>query len=118
MPYIPLGSRLAPGASDTTGLNTGNYTNYFPASALNVTVPFYEVYYMTVTGLAVVATVTVYVSSKVRSTAKLLGNSDWDPNQPILLIPGDDLALAWDFGAGAAPSAAIWLRYDPTAQAA
>ena len=118
MPYIPLGSRLAPGAADTTGLNGGRFTCYFPPAALNVTVPFYEVYYMTVTGLAVVATVIVYVSGKVRSTAKLLGNSDWDPNQPILLIPGDDLALAWDFGTGEAPTATIWLRYDPAATAA
>lgn len=113
MSYITLGSRLQQAATDSTGLNKGNFTSYFPASSLNVNIPYFEVYSISVTGLAQVATVTVYVHGQVRSTAKLLGNSEWDPSQPMLLIPGDDLALAWDFGAGAAPTATVWLRYDP-----
>lgn len=113
MSYITLGSRTAAGALDTTGLNKGNFTSFFPSSSLNVKMPNYEIYSMSVTGLSQVATVTVYVGSSVRSTAKLLGNSEWDPSQPILLTYGEDVSICWDFGTGTAPSATVWLRYDP-----
>lgn len=115
MPHIPLGSRTVTAAADTTGLNAGNYTCLFDAAALNINVPFYEIYSMSVTKLATVQTVTVYVNGQVRSTAKLLGNSEWDPSQPILLLPSDQVALAWDFGSGTKPVATVWLRYDPAA---
>lgn len=112
--YIGLGSRGPLAASaDTTGLNQGKFTALFAAAELSCNVPFYEVYSMSVTGLAVVATLIVYVSGKVRTTAKLLGNSEWDPQQPILMTPEDQLAFAWDFGTGTKPSSTIWLRYDP-----
>lgn len=114
MAYVPLGSRgPVTAAADTTGLNGTNYTANFDVAALNARVPVCELYSMSVTGLTVVATVTVYVNGKVRSTAKLLGNAEWDPNQPILLTDGDDLALAFDFGTGTKPQATVWLRYDP-----
>lgn len=113
MSYIGLGSRVLTAATDTSGLNAGNYSSQFAAAAMSVNVPYFEVYSMSVTGLGSVATITVYVNGKVRSTAKLLGNAEWDPNQPILLTPADELLLAWDFGTGTPPSATIWLRYDP-----
>lgn len=113
MSYIPLGSRTLTAAIDTSGLNAGNYSSQFAPAQLGVNVPYFEVYSMSVTGLAQIATITVYVNDNVRSTAKLLGNSEWDPNQPILLTPGDELILAWNFGTGTAPNATVWLRYDP-----
>lgn len=118
MPYITLGSRKVAGAADSTGLNQGNYTCYFPTQLINCNVPNFEVYSICVTGLNQVANATVYVDAQVRSTAKLLGNAEWDPSQPILLQPGDDLAIAWSFGTGGAPTATIWLRYDPAVQTA
>ena len=116
MSYIPLGSRPVNGGADTTGLNKGNFTDYFSSQLLDAKVAYYEIYSITITGLAVVATITGYVNGQVRTTAKLLGNAEWDPSQPILMRDGDDLALAWDFGTGTAPSATVWLRYDPAIQ--
>lgn len=116
MSYVPLGSRTAAGALDSTGLDPGSYSNFFGPAQLGVNQDYFEVYSMSVTGLTTLATVTVYVNGQVRSTALLFGNSEWDPNQPILLIPGDQLTLAWDFGTGAAPTATVWLRYDPAIQ--
>lgn len=114
MSYVGLGSRgPVTAAADTTGLNKGNLTALFAAQQLTSNVPYYEVYSMSVTGLAVVATLIVYVSGKIRTTAKLLGNSEWDPSQPILMTPQDEIAFAWDFSTGSAPASTIWLRYDP-----
>ena len=112
MPYIPLGSRTVAGALDTTGLNKGKFTSFFPSAVLNANLPVFEAYAISVTGLSVVATVTVYVGPHVRTTAKILGNSNWSSPQTILLTESDDLAVCWDFGTGTAPSATVWLRYD------
>lgn len=116
MSYITLGSRYAQAVPDTSGLNQGNYTCQFTAAELNVNVPFYELYSMSVTGLLVVATVTVYVNNRVRSSARLLQASEWDPAQPMLLTPPDEVYLAWSFGTGTPPAATVWLRYDPDIQ--
>ena len=118
MPYITLGYRgPVTAALDTTGWNPGNFTNLFDANVLNANIPHYEIYSITVTSLKVVATVTVYVNGQVRSTAKLLGNAEWDANQPILLTDGDNVAVGWDFSTGTKPQVTIWLRYDPLIQA-
>ena len=115
--YIPLGSRgPITAALDTTGLNPGNFTNLFDDNTLNAKLPYYEIYSITVTSLKVVATVTVYVNGQVRTTAKLLGNAEWDPNQAILMRDGDDLAIGWDFSTGTKPQVTVWLRYDPAVQ--
>lgn len=117
MSYIALGSRgPVTAALDTTGLNQGNFTCPFTNDVLKARIPFYELYSITVTSLKVVATVTVFVNGQVRSTAKLLGNAEWDPNQPILLKDGDDVAIGWDFSTGTKPQVTVWLRYDPVLQ--
>lgn len=114
MAAIPLGSRALAAAADTTGLNPGNWTCYFSAAVLATRVPYYEIYSISLTGLAQVTTVTVYINGQVRTTAKLFGNAEWDPAQPMLMAGGDELALALALAAaGAPPAATLWLRYDP-----
>ena len=113
MPYITLGSRPVTAAADTTSLNPGGYTANFPASVLQATVPYYEIYSLVVTGLPALSNVTVFLNAKARSTAKLLGNSEWDPNQPMLMADGDDLAVCFSVGTGTPPVVTAWLRYDP-----
>lgn len=114
MSYIGLGSRGPLNAAlDTTQLNKGNLTNYFDAAALTAKVPYYEIYSMSVTGLTIVGNLIVYVSGKIRTTAKLFGNSEWDPQQPILMTPQDEIVFAWDFSSGSTPAVTLWLRYDP-----
>lgn len=114
MAYIGIGSRAVTAAKDTTGLNSGNWTSYFSVAVLASRVPHYEVYSLNVTGITQITTVVVYVNGQVRSTAKLIGNSEWDPAQPILLNDGDDLALTYNLTAsGTPPAATAWLRYDP-----
>jgi hypothetical protein len=111
--YITLGSRQQVAEPDASGLNPGNFTSLFAQADFDINLAYYEIYSITVTGLVVVGTATVYVNTAVRSTSLLFGNSEWDPSQPILLKDGDQVALAWDFGAGQAPLTTLWLRYDP-----
>lgn len=117
MSYVTLGSRVAVAAADPTGLNTGNWTNAFGVGVLKVTVPYYEIYAITVKDVPSLATVTGYVGVRVRTTALLVGDAEWDPQQPMLMTPTDELYLAWNQPAtGTPPTATIWLRYDPAIQ--
>jgi hypothetical protein len=113
--YITLGSRQVAAAADSTGLNPGNYTAFFATQIVNVNIPYFELYSASVTGVpSALFTITVYVNNAVRSTAQLFGNSEWDPSQPILLVPGDQVTFAFSLAAtGTPPEATIWLRYDP-----
>lgn len=117
MSYIGLGSRLALSATDTTGLNDGNATNAFPVNVLGAKVPYYEVYSITVRFVPVLSTITAYIGTRVRTSALLAGNAEWDPSQPILLTYSDELYLCWDIAEPDPPiEATIWLRYDPAIQ--
>jgi hypothetical protein len=116
--YITLGSRVATAAADPTGLNAGNWTNAFTKQVLGANVPYFEIYSMSVTNVPVNGSLVAYVNSRMRSSAKLFGNAEWDPSQPILMTPGDELYIAWTAAAasGTAPAATVWLRYDPAIQ--
>src|SRR5580700_7470770 len=114
MSYITLGSQQVTAAADTTGLNAGNWTNAFTKQVLSANVPYYEVYSMTVKNVPANGSLVVYVNTRIRSSAQLFGNSEWDPSQPILMTPDDELYIAWTAAAaaGTAPVATVWLRYD------
>lgn len=119
MSYIGLGSRDLIAAADTTGLNTGNWTNAFSTAVLTSKVAYYEVYSIVATNVPALATVIAYVGSRRRSSAVLAGNSEWDPNQPILMTPSDELYLCWNLAAsGTPPDVTVWMRYDPAIQPA
>lgn len=118
MTYVGLGSKVSTAVKDPTGLNPGNWTNVFDVSVLGAKVSRYEVESITVRNIpGGLATVTVYVGTRVRSSALLGGNSEWDPSQPIRLTYSDDLYICWNAPAsGTPPEATVWLRYDPAAQ--
>lgn len=119
MSYIGLGSRMLTSSADQSGLNPGNLTCDFTSAVLTVKQAFYEVYSMSVTGLGTtLTTVTVYVNGNVRTTAFLGGNSEWDPSQPILMNPTDEIVFAFSLASSTnpKPAATIWLRYDPAVQ--
>lgn len=119
MSYITLGSKQVTATADTTGLNTGNWTNAFTHAILGANVPYYEIYSMSVVNVPVSGSLVAYVNNRVRTSARLFGNSEWDPSQPILMTPDDELFIAWAAAAaGTAPVATAWLRYDPAVQPA
>lgn len=120
MSYITLGSREVIAAADSTGLNEGNWTNAFPLATLGAKVAYYEVYSMVVTNVPANGSIVAYVNNRRRTSAKLFGNAEWDPSQPILMTPDDELYLCWTFAAatGTPPDATVWMRYDPAVQPA
>lgn len=122
MPYIPLGKKFKDAVSDTTGLNSGNFTNIFDLADIAVRVPVFEVYHVAVTnGFTGVNTLTWYQNTAPWSSLPLFGNAEWDPQQALLMTPQDELYFCWNkaFSGSVTPCrVTIWLRYDPTANPA
>ena len=116
MPYKLLGSRYAVGAADTTGQNPGNWTVQFPASLINVNVPEAEIYKMVVQNGAPTATFNVYVNNTLWDLAVYAPHNSWDPQQPLIIRPGDSLFFYYSDPAtdGYQPNVTIWLRYEIT----
>jgi len=114
--YVSLGSRgpyIA--AADTTSLNTGNWTTAITADLLAVSVPQAEIYHAIVTAVPAGASATILIGTKQFSfTAPGLGaGSEWDPSQPALILPGQDVYFLWSAAAsGTPPVVTLWLRYD------
>ncbi len=117
MSYISLGRKKVTATADTTGLNTGNWTNAYTHAVLGAKVAYFECHHMAVTQLSGIATLTTYVVNDVWSSVVLGGNSEWDPSQPLLLRPDDEVFLCWSLPAtGTPPVSYLWLRYDPAIQ--
>jgi hypothetical protein len=117
MSYIPLGSKVTTAIADTSTLNKGNWTNQFTKQQIGINVAFFECYAVTAVNVPKLVTVDVYVNTRFRSSAVLYGNAEWDPSQPMLLTPGDEVYFAWQVAAsGTAPEVTMWFRYDPMVQ--
>lgn len=113
MAYIGLGSRMAAAEPDQTGNNTGNWTTSFLAADLGVTVPWFEIHRAVVEQVPPAATAIVAIGNRHSSFTAPLASSEWDPVQPPLIIPGQDVFFYWSAkAAGQPPVTTIWLRYD------
>jgi hypothetical protein len=113
--YVGLGNRSLTAAADTSGFNPGNWTNAFTADVLAVQVPQFEIYHGVVSNAPAGASAIIQVGVRqVSFTAPGLGGgSEWDPSQPPILLPGQDLYFLWDTAAsGTPPVVTLWLRYD------
>lgn len=114
MSYISLGSRTVAAALDTTGLNNGNYSNSFTPAVLNTNVSYYEVYHMVVTSVPGGAQAIIYINNKFYGFCYPNVGSEWNPAQPILMNPADEIDFCWNIAAaGTAPLVTAYLRYDP-----
>ena len=115
MTYIGLGARTVNGAADTTGVNPGNWTIQFTPQVNNVNVPAFELYKLVVKGAAQTATFDVYVNTNQWDTAVYATHNSWDPQQPLLLNPGDTVYFYYSSASsdGNKPQITAWFRYDP-----
>ncbi len=115
MTYISLGSRVVTAALDQTGLNTGNYSNSFTPAVLNVNVSYFEIYHMVVTQVMAGAQATIYLNNKNFGFCYPNIGAEWNPAQPLLLNPADELDFCWNVTAsGTPPLVTAYLRYDPS----
>lgn len=119
--YITLGSRSVTAVADTTGRNKGNYTNAFTPGVLAVDVPYFEAYHALFTSAQLLAQVTVWINGAQWSfaAAGYGGGAEWDPVNPMLLRPGDEVYFFWNTASSVttAPIVTLWLRYDAALQA-
>lgn len=117
MTYIPLAPVVTVAAADATGQNTGNWTNAFTPQLLPL-VSLSEIYHMTVSGAAVLASAQILIRNKNYSNvvADLSGSNEWDPSQPAYVNAGDEVDFLWNLATAstAAPTVTMWLRYDPS----
>lgn len=116
MSYIGLGSRFLIATKDTTGLNANNYTNAFTPAILSLNVPYAEIYKMVVQNVPIGNAANIVVNGKQWGYTQPFTGSEWDPAQPLLLNPGDELDFLWNIPSSGsqAPQATVWLRYDPS----
>lgn len=113
MAYIGLGSRMVAATKDQTGQNEGNWTTSFAADVLSIGVPWAEVYRAVVEDVPPAATAVVSIGNRHCSFTAPLAAAEWDPTQPPLISPGQDLFFFWSaVAAGDPPVTTIWLRYD------
>ena len=115
MTYVGLGVRTAKGAADTTGNNKGNWTVVFDPQTINANVPHFELYKLVVKGAGSTATFDVFVNTNQWDTSVYAVHNSWDPQQPLLLTPGDTIYFYYSTASsdGNQPSVTAWFRYDP-----
>jgi hypothetical protein len=55
----------------------------------------------------------IYVNTQLYSFTYPNGGSEWDPAQPLLLRPGDEIDFQWNIAiGGTAPVVTAWFRFD------
>lgn len=113
MSYVGLGSRWKDASLDTTGDNTGNWTTIFNPDDIAVKVPWFELYRGVASNVPPGTILTVRVGIQLISAVELGQIGEWDPTQPPLLQPAQELRFYWSAQAmGTPPRMTIWLRYD------
>jgi len=114
MPYIGLGSRRVVAAADQTRLNTGNLTSAFTPAVIDINVPYYELYKIMVQNVPIGFAASVMINNKLFSYTMPVQGSEWDPSQPMLLNPTDELDLLWTIPTSntTLPVCTAWFRFD------
>jgi hypothetical protein len=116
MAYIPLGARPATGVPDTTGQNTGNWTCTLDHSMIGVSQPVFELYHLYIESPALAGQFTTakVLLNVYKWDVTLIGQANsWDPSQPLLMTPGDDLHVIFNVPTSTTPPPTIvgWFRY-------
>jgi len=103
-------------ALDQTGRNTGNLTNALTGSFIGINVPEFECYHMTVTNVPSGGQATIYRNSSLYSFVYPFIGSEWDPSQPMLLRPGDEIDFLWNIVSSSTqkPIVTAFFRFDVT----
>jgi hypothetical protein len=114
VPYVGLGSRRVISAADLTGLNPGNFTAAFTPAVININVPYFEVYKMIVENVPIGFSATCVIDAKKFSFTLPNQGSEWDPAQPMQLIPANELDLLWNIPVAntTVPIVTAWFRFD------
>lgn len=119
MPYVPLGPRPANGIKDTTGNNAGNWTVPLTSSVIQSSVPYFELHHLFIKSPTLSDAQTsaqVMINNNFWDATLVAQLNSWDPSQPMLLTPGDDVYVLFNvpISMTPAPFVCAWFRYDPS----
>ena len=69
---------------------------------------------MVVTSVPIGAQALIQIGTRPYSFTQPFSGSEWDPEQPMLLNPGQDVYFLWNVAAsGVPPIVTMYFRYDP-----
>lgn len=117
MGYIPLGYRPVNAAADTTGQNAGNWTAVFESTVMRIQQPVFECYHLYVKSPALVGqstTADMLLNGGFWETTLIGQRNSWDPNQPLLMTPGDTMYVFFNVPTSTTPAPIVyaWFRYE------
>jgi hypothetical protein len=99
---------------DTTGNNVGNWTLIADPQKLNCKVALAEVHQISIDG-PIGSKFALYRNTRVWNQVVQGWANNYDPQNPLMIRPGDTLFFYWRAQAGVwfpVPSAVVWMRYD------
>lgn len=112
MAYAPLGSLRTVSEADTTGLNEGNWTTAISVDDISRKAVA-EIYHATVEDNLPGAFAVITIGIRTFSFTQPVSGAEWDPVNPPLLRPGQQVFFLWNTPAtGSAPVVTTWWRYD------
>lgn len=115
MTYAPLGSLRTVSKPDTTDLNPGNWTTVISVDEIT-SVAVSEIYHAAVEDNLPGAFAIITIGIRTFSFTQPQNGADWDPTNPPLLLPGQEIYFLWSTpsNTGSPPVVTTWWRYDPT----
>lgn len=119
MTLTPLGARPVTATADSTGLNPGNWTAVLPADIINISVPVFEMYHMFISaptlGVGQQSNARVRWNQYFWDATLVAQLNSWDPSQPMLLQPGDEISVLFNVPttSNPAPMITCYFRYQP-----
>jgi hypothetical protein len=119
MAYLSLPARRVELAADKSGFNEGNLTFNFTNDVITAKPSQFELYHAAIpSGIPSGTLLTVYLGTQLFSVAQLESIGDWDPAQPMLLQPGQDVYACTNILIADLPTPTpvmtCWFRYDST----
>lgn len=115
MPYFPLGGRPVIAVADMTGQNPGNWTARIGHELIQATVPVFEMYHLYIKSPTLVGQLTIaqVLLNQYYWDVTLIGQyNSWDPSQPLLMTPGDDVYVTFNVPTSTTPAPMVtgWFR--------
>ncbi|HEY6275593.1 MAG TPA: hypothetical protein VIX86_04605 [Streptosporangiaceae bacterium] len=107
--YVRLPPFKSVAALDTTGANAGNWTNAITANLIAINAPFFELSHIALTSAPVGAAVSLNINNQWFYGGTSIGVGgviEYDPSNPPILIPGQDIYLFWNVAASGIPPVA------------
>jgi hypothetical protein len=106
-----LGSRTKKGTpSADNPFSPGGWAVSFTPDDFRIRIPF-EIYHIAVQGPALMScNLQLWIDSTFYSTAPRGDINDYDPNQPIRVLPGQTVNLYWDTTVTPAPKVSVFCQ--------